>query len=73
MTKREVQRNQMRGEEMKNKELIMTKNEERSGKCDENKNDNDDDKNEDARMIKRELQTKHSCDEELTKTMKKLQ
>ena len=38
----------MRGEEKKNKEMITIKNEERSGKCDEKKNNNDQEKNEDA-------------------------
>ena len=41
MTKRKVQRTQMRGEEVNNKEMIMMKHVERSGECDEEQHDND--------------------------------
>ena len=55
----------MRGEEVKNKEMIMMKNKESSGKCDENKNVDDEEKNEDVRVTKRNVQRKQNGDEEL--------
>ena len=58
MTKREVQRKQMRGEEVKHNEMIMMKIEERSGKCDEKKNDNDEEKNKGVRITKSKVQKK---------------
>ena len=41
------------------------KHEERSSKCDENKNDNDKEKNEDVRMTKSKVQNKQNGDNEV--------
>ena len=56
-----------RGEEVRNNENIMMKNEEGSCECDEQKNDDDGEQNEDAMMIKRKVQKEQNGDDEVNK------